>query len=230
MSINIQIDSKALLAQLEELGESKQGPFILSKSLNQLAKVVQTNLLTDMKESLRVRRKQWLNNQVKIRTGTWATKYRLMVKIELDTPAEFLSAFETGEEHVPYAGHSWLAVPSSKVFGKSIIMNDNPLKPKNLMLTQHHGLIQGLERTFLVKTKKKGTPLILQRTSKTDKGKRRRGTNTKTGVRLLYTLIKASMRPHKIHWYDTANMTVQNEQYGIFSFVMEQALIDAKKS
>ena len=207
------------------MGQERQGPFILSRTLNQLAKKVQTNLKTDINSSLKIRRKQFINNQVKIDNGTWALKTRLKVTIHLTDLGAFIGDFEEGGEHVPINGHTWLTKPNPKVFGNRILRADDPLRAGNLNLHDYKGNTIGNERTFLVHGKQ--TPLILQRTSPVN-GRRQRGTNKATGVRLLYTLVKQSHRPMKIHWYDTSNATVQYEAEGIWIDVIRQALANPK--
>jgi hypothetical protein len=57
MQIKIKIDDASVRAQLKELGAERQTNFILSRSLNLLAKRVQTNLQSNIENSLNLRRK-----------------------------------------------------------------------------------------------------------------------------------------------------------------------------
>jgi len=228
MQVKLTINSESILNQLRELGQDNQSGFILSKVLNTVAKEIQTDEKIMLSQNLHIRR-PWVISQVKINKGQWATKTRMSVTIEMPITLAYLSDFETGAEHIPYQGHTWLTMPNPKVFGNSIIGPDNPLKVKNLQLNKTKFGIQGLERTFLIHSKETGTPLILQRTSPDDNRKRKRGTNRKTGVRLLYTLIKHSNRPKKIAWYQTATNVIQYRYNIIASQVLSEALASAKK-
>jgi hypothetical protein len=236
MSFVLEVNTKQILDELAFFSETKQGPFILSRTLNQLAKRVQSNLRADIAGSLRLRRTQWVNQQVKIDTGMWSTKQRLHVTIHLTDPARFISDFEDGGEHVPFAGHTWLTIPNKRVFGDNkIFQKDDELKPANLHFKEHLGHTLGDKRTFIVNGNGKN-PLILQRVAAKVGSKRGRqkgvssysSTSSSTGLRLLFTLIKHAQRPAKIHWYDTANKTVEYESEGIWSSVISDALKDVK--
>ena len=231
MQVNITIDSASVLNPLKELGQDRQGPFILSKSLNLLARKVQDNLREDIRQTLHVRRWSWVKNSVKIDKGTWSTKTRLWVKIYLTEAASFIGAMEDGAQHLPRNGHQFLCVPNEAVFGGKIIEAANPLYVKNLHLTEAKGhILKGEQRTFMVDSKKTGNPLILQRVGNEARGKAKRGTSKASGLRMLYVLLKATKRPQRIHWATTANATVANESTGIFTEVMRDALATARKN
>jgi len=226
--LRIQLDTAPILAQLKELGQERQLNFILSKTLNTLAIKVRDNLRADFKNSLHLRHTSWVLNQIGIKPKTYSTKTRLIVKIDLSDAGSFLSAFEMGQQHLPLNGHTFFAIPNAKTMGRSVIMPGNPLSVHNLNLQESKRGLQGLQRTFMVKSKETGTPVILQRVGPEVKGKGKKGLGA-DGLRLLYTLVRESKRPRKIHWRDTANLTVEHEQVGIFAEVMAQALADAKK-
>lgn len=223
----IRIDSEAVLAQLAELGEERQGPFILARGLNLLAKKVQANLRQNITETLKVRRKAWMNRQTKIDRGTWATKTRLKVRIYMDDPASFVADFETGADHTPILGRKFLAIPNPKVFGRSIIGKDHPLRVKNLNLRATPWGLRGDQRTLVIQANS-GTPLVVQRVGQDVRGAGRRGVKRTSGLRLLYTLVKLSRRPRRIAWYQTAEATVAGEQVGIFAEVISAALRDTR--
>ena len=233
MQIQIKVGSRAAMASLEELGLTKKGPYILRDLLNGLAKRVQANMQQDMADNLQIRRTQFIKNAVKIDRGTFALTNRLTVTIHIDDRADFLNQFEEGGEHIPAFGHHFLAMPNRDVFGRRIIRQTDPLRPKNLDLgfsgigpVRNHGDIRGLQRTFLIKSQQ-GQPMIMQRTS-AHKAKRSKGNvssmGAKTGTRMLYMLILASKRPARIHWAQTANNTVQGEAEGIWLDVVKEAL------
>jgi hypothetical protein len=196
--------------------------------LNLLAKRIQDNLREDFQASLQLRRAGWVKQQVKIDKGTWSTKTRLRVTIYLTDNASFIGDMEKGAERVPILGRKYLAIPNKKVFGKSVIGQDNPLRIKNLDLHSTPFGTQGKLRTFIIQAKS-GTPLVMQRVEKDATGKGRRGRDRKTGLRILYNLVKHSRRPRKIHWSNVAYNTVDIESYGIFTEVMRDALASIKK-
>jgi hypothetical protein len=226
MQIKIKIDDASVREQLKELGAERQAPFILSRSLNLLAKRVQENLRLNLENSLNLRRK-WVLRQVRISSGQWATKTRLSVTIQLTEAARFIASFETGAQHLPLLGKKYLAIPNKEVFNNSIITSKNPLYIKNLAFHNTPFGTRGLQRTFIVNPRSGADPLILQRVSPGTKGKKSRGVKD-SGLRMLYRLVKASQRPRKISWYNTANSTVVNEQYGIFLTVIKDALANTK--
>ena len=242
MLIKLYVDSTSVLNTLSDLGEARQGRFILSRGLNLLAKRVQAELQKNVDENLHLRRRPWILKQVKIGQGNWSTMKRLVVKIQLSDAAKFISDFEMGAERVPHNGHSYMAFPNKDVFGNGIIGQKNPLRIKNLNLHDTPQGVRGDQDTFIIHSSK-GTPLIMQRLAdavwknagnlkklKKMEKENKKGRNAETGLRILYNLIKNINVPKKISWYDTANSTVVNEQYGIFSQVIKEALADPKKS
>lgn len=229
MKVSIRIPAEQITKQLTELGQERQGPFIISKTINLLGKKVQTNLRKDFETNLSLRRKTWTLQQIKINKESWSTKARLTLTIELTEKATFITPMEKGEAHYPINGKKYLVFPSSKAFGKRIIGQNDILRVKNLALRNTpHGL-QGNQRTFLIKSKETGTPLIMQRVSQDAARSYKKGRSKSTGLRLLYTLIKHSNRPKKIHWTDTATHTVREEFTTTAAEVMSKALKDAKK-
>lgn len=239
MQVNLQIDSQAILNQLRYLGKDGQAPYILANTLNTLASRVQYNLRQNLSQSLNLRHRTWILNQVRIESGTWATKTRLKVRIALTDAAAFIARMETGEQRLPFGGHSYLAVPNPDVFGNKIIDRNNPLRIKRLAFQETPWGLRGQERTFMIHGSG-GIPLIMQRqdvasyktagNSKALKAmeKATKGQRKSSGLRVLYSLIKTAKIPKKITWYDTANETVMNEQTGIFYYVIRKALDDSK--
>jgi hypothetical protein len=229
MKVQFQIDSAAVLNMLQELGQDKQGPFILARGMNLLAKQVQTALRDNLASNLTLRRTAWVKQQVMIRPGTWATKTRLVVKIELSDPGAFLSGFEGGADHIPGMGRKFLAIPNKKVFGNRIMGENNLFKVTNLDLHQTPHGMEGRQRTFILHTKASGTPLIMQNVSDSiKKGWGKKGVNRYLAARILYTLVRSSKRPARLSWYDTANQTVITQQAETLGQVMRDALADAK--
>ena len=229
MKINVTFNTKPILDYLETLGQSRQGPFILSQTLNLMAKKVQANLRKDFETNLTLRRKSWILQQVKLKDGKWSTKTRLSVTIELTDSATFISPMEEGKDHLPINGKKYLVFPNSKSFGNKIIGRNDLLNVKNLNLhSTPHGT-QGNQRTFIINSKATGTPLIMQRVSADAHRSYKKGRSKSTGLRMLYTLIKMSKRPKKINWYSTATNTIHSEFTTTAASVMSQALRDAKK-
>lgn len=226
MKIKARIDRDRVLYHLEQLGQERQLNFILSRTLNLLAKEVQAEERKGFDLTLKTQRRMpWIKSQVKIKE--WSTKRNLTVRIFLDEKANFIGDMEEGAERVPVNGRKYLAYPNPKVFKDKIITNKNPLKVSNLGLTPSKGgLLKGKERTFLVHSDR-GTPLILQRTSKPASTRKRKVKDS--GVRLLYTLIKKSSRPKKLHWKNIGKTVVRDMQESIWKQVIEDAMKKAKK-
>lgn len=229
MKIGIKIDSTQTLKTLAELGESRQGPFILARGLNLIAKQVQTALRDNLASGLKLTRTTWIKQQVKINTGQWATKTRLVVRIELTPEAAFLAGFEGGEDHIPGLGRKFLAIPNPKVFGSKPIMNNNIFKVSNLALHQTPRGLEGNQRTFVLHTKATHTALIMQEVSPgIKKGFGKKGVNRYFGNRILYTLVRHSKRPNKIAWANTARVTAAQVSQATLAGVLKAAIADAK--
>ena len=231
MRVNIAIDSKGILDQLHELGQDKQGPYILSRTLNLLAKQIQADIKTDFQSFLKLRRSAWIKNQVRIKDGKWSTKTRLSLEIAITDDAAFLSGLDTGAERYPVLGRKYLAIPNPSVFRNLIIGGDNPLRVPNLALhSTPHGTA-GLQRTFMIKSREGGKTYIMQRTAADERGSKARKAGTlryMSGLRMLYTLSRTVHIPKKIHWHEVANSTVINNQAQISKKVIAQALKDTR--
>ena len=220
-TVGIKIDSRSVLNQLHELGQDRQGAFVLSRSLNLLARKVQDDLRHMEEDRLTLRRRTWVLNQTKIDKESWSTKTRLVVTIALTPAADFLGRMEDGTTKHP-RHNGYLMIPTW-VMGKGVIDRSNPLAIKNLNLRQTAHGIQGDKRTFMLKTTK-GEPLILQRVGDDAKGRAAHGKNLSSGLRVLYMGKKSVPIPKKLQWYETAQHTVQTEQYNVFKGVLEAAL------
>ena len=229
MLLNIKIDSSVIISQLRELDRMNQSGFILSKTLNTLAKKIQSDEKIMLSQNLHIKR-PWVLSQVKINKGQWATKTRLKVTIEVADNLSFLSAFEQGEQHLPLNGHKFLCVPNKTVFGGKVIGKDNPLSIKSLNLHMDNGSIKGNNETFILNPKNGKEPMIMQDVSPHAKKGMKKGLDTYTGLRVLYFLKKATFRPKKISWYNTANNVIQYQYNDIATDVMRQALADTKKT
>ena len=227
MKLQIRIDKQPLLNQLAELGMERRGPYMVSLALNRLAKAVQKGLQKDITDNLTMNKEAWIKKQVSVRTGTWASPTRLVVRVELLDTASFLAGFEYGQEHLPSKG-KFMVLPQKKVFGKTgIVGPDNPLRIKALAFhTTPHGL-EGSQRTFVLHTVN-NTPLVMQRIGPDDKGRARRGIKRSTNMRVLYAMIKHSHRDKKIHWVDTSSNTVRTETGPIFAEVIRYAIASAR--
>lgn len=232
MKLNISIDAKAVQDQLIEMGQGKQVPFALSKSLNDLAKLVQKEVRAGIEERFKLNRKTWIFQRVKIEKENWATKTRLVVTIGITDDASFLQDMESGKVHVPGMGRSVLALPNSDVFKGRPIMRTNPLHIKNLGLTKTKSGIQGANSTFMVRTQSSGLRgLILQHTQSSGKRKKRMKLGTKwyTGNRTLYTLISRTKRPAKLRFIVTATNVVRTNWEPVFTRNILAAIKTSKR-
>lgn len=230
MFIQLKIDPTQTLATLKELGQERQGPFILARGLNLIAKKVQKALRDNMAANLTLKRTVWVKNQVMIRTGNWATKTRLIVRIDLSDTGAFLAGFEGGADHLPGMGRKFLAIPNKAVFGSKPIQQNNILKLSNLNLRSTPFGLEGNQRTFVIHAKGTNVPLVMQEISQnTKRGMGAKGVNRYLGNRILYTMVHHSTRPARLAWYQTAGQVVALEQASTLAEVMRAALNDAKK-
>lgn len=226
MTIKITVDSTRIRNDLAQLGQDRQAPYIMQRTLNNLARAVQTSLRLELGSKLKLRRAPWINQQIKIDKESWATRTKLFVTIRLTDLGAFLGDFDKGMEHVPTRGRKFLALPNPKVFGDKVISQDNPLRIKNLQLNQTPFGLKGTQRTFMITPKGgRGLPLILQRVASPGKGIRKKGVEkgSKLGTRILYFLLKSTMRPDKIDWFETAENTINTQQDAIVSEAMAKA-------
>lgn len=225
--INITLDIKEVEKYLQEIGKERHLNFIVSKAVNSVLKQIQDAIRKELAAKLNLRRVSWNLLQIKINKEDWANKTKLFGRIHITDEAHNLVRLATGNEHYPYKGGRYLAIPNKSVFGNRVITKDNPFNPSNLQLQRTPRGLQGNQGTFLVETQR-GTPLILQRTQKQgSKRKGKKGTDRSTGVRMLYTLVKKSKTPLKINWeaiiYTVVNKTFQAELIKAIQYAFDTA-------
>ena len=220
---NVRVDIQPVIDWLENTAP-KQIAFAVSQGLNKTALAIQEHIRLHIIDKFKLRRKNWVLNRIYISPTNRATKTRWSVTIEVQEPRDILNKFEAGGQVFPHEGHAHIAIPNAKVF-RSIIAADDPLTIKNLQLretTPNH--IQGLEETYLIKSKATGVPLIVQDVARKTKGKRARGQNKFLQSRILYTLVKKETLPAKLEFISTAVATVNRQMDSIISDAVQLAL------
>lgn len=205
--MDISIDVKPLTQFLGDF-EQRQVPYALSQTLNDTAKLFQYRQRQHMGSIFTIRRKQWVDNSVKI--TEFANKRKLVATVEIQAPgnknrSDILAKFEDQTLKTPKDGHS-LAIPANAKRNASDIITKGqrprafnfrevigpkhvaPLK-KNVRSGVLRGALkvyEGDKKTVMIKNAN-GQGVILQRVGR---GKR-------AGMRLLYTLApKARLTPN----------------------------------
>lgn len=148
MSISVDVQISDNINKLISL--DKQILFATAKSLTQVARDCQKEVIANINEDLTVRSEWYLPSRafgIKI-TKKLATKTDLSV--EISSKADWLVATEQGREHVPSGGRESIAVPTAAVrpTGREIIRR--PLRPTRL------------KKAFIV-TDRSGRRMLFQR-------------------------------------------------------------------
>jgi len=223
--LQVEVDNSYALSLLTELGKEEQLPFAMSLAINKTMTIIRDAFRDDMQAKLNLRRIAFNLNAVRVKPGDFASKKQLYSILSIDaTLAPHLARLVTGKDHVAINGKKYLPMPNFKIFGNNIITDRNPLAIKNLHLHQTPRGLQGDNRTFLVQKQGKA-PVILQRTAKAGKG-RKKGTDKDTGNRVLYVLIQKSRTPKKIDLLPIAKRVVGE----VFNEQIRQAVERAVKT
>ena len=228
--INVRVDTSDIRAYLSSIEKDNQAGFTISLALNRLANLAQkAERENDLAKNFKIRRKQFIMNKVYISKVDRATKSSWSVIIQIKEDYPQISLFETGADKVPF--HSqYLAVPNKAVFGNRIIQSDNELAIRNLHLKNIGNRVEGDMETFLIHSKRTGTPLIIQDCfANGEKKKKMRGMNKHLGNRILYTFIKRAKMPVKLHFVQTVANSVQQNYDEVFAAAIAQALKSAKR-
>jgi hypothetical protein len=204
--VEIIVNTEPLTRYLGDF-EQRQVPYALSQALNDVAKLFQYRERQHMASIFTIRRKQWVDNSVKI--TQFAKKGNLVASVAIESPggrnSDILGKFESQTLKTPKDGHS-LAIPAEAKRNKSdiILKSARPkafnfrevVGPKHvspLKANVRSGVLRGALKVFegdkktVMIRNAKGQGVILQRVGK---GKR-------AGMRLLYTLApKAKITPN----------------------------------
>lgn len=226
LKLGIKINPREVLTNLNEIQE-KQLPFAVSKSLNQLANIVQKDIRSNMEQHFQFKsgRKSWVLQGVYISKEDRASKTNWSVKIQIQDARTFLEKFELGGEVFPVNGKNMIAIPNSQVFGKKVIPATDPLRLHNLALHTVGNRMEGLQNTFTIKGKD-GSIIVLQNITKGTKKKDSKGVSGYNNNRTIWTLVKRVKAPAKLEFIKTADETVRSNMVN----VLEQNLADAVKT
>lgn len=195
--IKLSVDLSSINKYLNDMGKDNQIPFALATALNNIAREIQKQVRMDMQSHMNLRHAQYNLNAIKI--TSWAKKNNQTVEISVDKKYHWLTRMETGQDHIPFQGRQYLSVPNQEVFKNQIISSKNKLFIKNLNLhLNDKGETVGDQGTFIVKASSNSTPFIVQNLMQ-GRGKKR-----KENTRVLYTLVKRSKQPVKMHLIDIA--------------------------
>lgn len=215
--MNISIDTRELTRYLNDF-EQRQAPFALANTVNDVAKLTQYREREHIGNIFTVRRKSWVDNNVKI--TEFATKRKLSATVAIQSPgnasrSDILGKFESSTSKRPISGKS-LAIPVDAKRNSTGIVPQNA-RPRAFNFKRVGGarmaghashlkkgirggvlrgaleVYEGDKRTVMIKNAN-GQGVILQRVGR---GKR-------AGMRLLFTLTpKAKLTPN-LKLYDTA--------------------------
>ena len=205
-----------------------------------------------MSSTLHLRRESWVLRTIKIdRTDLSKTSWSVVIYIQKEF-LEVANRLNTGEDHLPTWGQ-YFCVPNESVFNRKIISSDNPLHPSQIRLTRHGDRWTSSDNSgiFMIHSKATGTPLMMQRTSRTGKGvaqsiragvrhaageRNASGQFTQGkvirgrrpgGTRILYTLVKRSRVPAKLEFYETITNSVNNNWENEMQQELTKALMTA---
>jgi hypothetical protein len=247
MFFNIRVNTNSLSDGLSYL-EKVQIPFAVSLGLNRVANDAQKAEREHITKSFHLRNKAFNLNGIYISKADRATKSSWRVVIQVQADRDYLDRFETGGYKMPSKGR-FLWKPNPEVFKGGIIQTGNPLNPHNLHFTRRGGSLQGNEQTFMVKTKKTGQTLVLQRV---DRGLSKKSQRTvgkmnldsfkggmgpaekrekyslhrNVGIRMLYQLVSRTTIPASLEFVPTITRTV-NAQWSVR---MQEAMAQAMES
>lgn len=208
--IHLSVDLSQINEYMSNLQRDRQIPFAISKALNLIATNIQSNIRQDMKSNMNLRREQFNFRMIKI--TSWAKSNKHSVEISIDQRAHWLSRMEVGQDHTPFQGKHYLAVPNQAVFKNQIISSRNKLYIKNLSFHQNSkGETVGEQGTFIIKSSSSSTPFVVQNLMQ-GRGKKR-----KENTRILYTLVKRTKQPVKLHFISIANRIINSDLTGLIN-------------
>lgn len=217
-SVDIRIDFSEMQRATTELGKPEQFNFAASLTLNNLVYAIQKRIWDRMfSGAFHIRREKFNKGGIYFPAANRATTKKLFAILEIKQTADNLIHLETGDPESPLK--RFLLVPNPEVFGYQIIGSRNKLHPKNLDLKKGKYGTGGNQRTYMINSRKTGTPLILQRM-----GSGKRGTS-----RLLYTLVKRIKVPAKLHFYEVADQGIASDFEAIAQRALDQAISTARR-
>jgi hypothetical protein len=223
--VEIIVNTEPLTRYLGDF-EQRQVPYALSNTLNDVAKLFQYRERQHIGQQFTVRRKQWVDNSVKI--TEFATKRKLQTTVAIESPgggkrSDILGKFESQTSKTPHGGGRSIAVPvdvrrskadiitkanrprafNFKEMGGSHLVNIAKKTKKHVaggILRGALKVYQGEKRTVMIRNND-GQGVILQRTG---------GTGHKGGLKVLYRLTKKVMITPNLNFIDQAQQATRH--------------------
>jgi hypothetical protein len=186
VDINVSVDLVQFRRELKEFED--QIPYAISTAINDVAKKAQVDIRAHINESFTVRRKQWVDNSVKIKP--FATKQNLQATIAIDPAggrSDILSKFEYGGTKTSTTG-GLVAIPGDDIRPDRHKVIPSGKRPKNL------------KNAFILKTRSGGEALMTY----IGRGKSR-------VLKLAYLLVKSVPIRNNLEFASTAIKTVNRE-------------------
>lgn len=239
--MEITVDTRDLIKGLNDF-EQRQVPFALSNTLNDVAKLFQYRQREHMGSIFTVRRKQWVDNNVKI--TNFAKKGDLRAAVQIQSPgggnrSDILAKFEDQTTKAPKSGRS-IAVPVEAKRNASDIIPKGQ-RPRSFNFKQIGGagmakstrgmtkrmtggvlrgalqVFQGEKRTLMIRNAQ-GQGVILQRTGRGRKHE---------GLRLLYRLTPRVKIKPDLHFVVNAREAATHVK-GFFAARFAEAMSSAR--
>lgn len=237
--MNIVVDTKQLTRYLDDASE-RQFPFAMANTLNDVAKLDQYRERERMAGIFTIRRKQWVDNNVKI--TQFATKRDLTAIVAIEAPgktnrSDIIGKFEGQTEKRPFGGHKSLAVPVAVKRNKADIITGGN-RPKAFNFREVHGpqhvaplkknvrsgilrgqlqVFEGDKKTVMIRNAQ-GRGVILQRVGR---GKR-------AGMRVLFVLTPRVKLTPNLDFLETARAAATHAK-DFFSARFAEAMSTAKR-
>ena len=218
--IRLRVDTREIEQYLSSIGDGKQIPFAIAGAINNVARSVQSALREDMKAHMKLRRESFNLNSIRIITK--ASKISPYAEVSIGEKAKYMTRLVTGDDHVPYAGGKYIAIPNPEVFSNKVITSANQLYIRNLHLRPDpHGRgMVGDKSTYLSPTQ---PPLILQDITVG------RGKKKAEKKRVLYVLVKRSKGVHKLDFYGIAMRIISGNLDSEMQSAIAYALRSARR-
>lgn len=197
---------KSVAALIKDFGslQQRQVPYALSRTINKMLLNIQQSQREAHQRVFTVRRATFLNRLVKINSGDWATKAKLLGRVGYQGErADLLAKFEEGGPKRTLSGAKpW--VPSAARRNKADVITraNRPkglgLKPFLVGVQSGFSIYKGDKRTFMIRARD-GSGVVLQRYGNRPRGKKKRQPaingvrlNRPDGTRTLFVYLRRS--------------------------------------
>lgn len=200
MQLDLRTDVNRLMAELNEM-QREQVPFALSKTINQMLLFIQQSQREAQDKSFTIRRKDFARMAVKIERQGFATKRRLSGTVGYQGPmGDVFAKFERGGPKVSPSGRPvWAPVGARRSKADIITKGNRPkglnLRPSFSSVATGATIYRGDKRTFMIRYRD-GSGVVLQRTGRRGRGRKRRGQQGRTigreraGTKTLFVYFK----------------------------------------